>query len=148
MAVPGFVKQASQFCLPQSPLFPPSHLFDVEIYDTRHIKTPPTFLASASLTSNTPLDVETNIHSPTPKPCTIPPLTFVGNPLVSLASSCTSTVISRDGLLITEALLSTGRPSQYLRPSQMRICATVAFVTGSGTWATICSAVGGWAPAR
>lgn len=37
-------------------------------HDTRHMSTPPTFLANASLASRTPLDVLTNMHSPTPKP--------------------------------------------------------------------------------
>lgn len=113
------------------------------VYDTRHMSKPPTFLANASLDSNTPLDVARNIHSPKFKPGTTPPFNVAGNPLVNLANSETSTVIRREGLLIIVALLSTGLPSQYFKPTHSRRFATLAVVTGSGACEIICSGVGG-----
>lgn len=123
-------------------------LASLVVYDTRHMSTPPTFLANASLDSRTPLDVARNIHSPKFSPGTTPPFSVAGKPLVNLANSETSTVIRREGLLIIVALLSTGFPSQYFKPSHSRRFATLAVVTGSGACEIICSAVGGWGPAR
>lgn len=116
---------------------------DLHTYETRHTSRPPCFLASASLTSNIPFDVDTNMHSPRFNPGTTPPSTFVGNPLANLASSAILAVIRRFGVLIALAFPRTGLPSQYLRPSHRRIVATLAFVTRTGGSETICSSVGG-----
>src|SRR6478736_4835569 len=116
---------------------------DIHAYETRHTNRPPCFLASASLTSSIPFDVDTNMHSPRFNPGTTPPSTFVGNPLANLASSAMLAVIRRFGVLIALAFPRTGLPSQYLRPSHKRILATLAFVTGTGGSETICSSVGG-----
>lgn len=58
------------------------------------------------------------------------------------------TVMVRFGVLMAEALASTGLPSQYLRPSQRRIVATFWCVTTGGATETISSRVGGCGPAR
>lgn len=114
-------------------------------YDTLQRSIPPIFLSTHSLDSIMPLSVVRYKHSPgLVKPFTYPaclPLTICPRPSISIH-------ILLVGLLIIFISLRTGSLFQYFNPSHSLLVATLACVTGSGTYEERSSIGGGVKPPR
>lgn len=108
------------------------------IYSIRHKTTPPIFFSTHCLASNMPRSVAKKRHSPGDRnPSTVPLL----DPRMTLRKAGRSIMIRLVGLLTGVILPSTGSLCQYFRPSQSRLDATLACVTGSVSITPLAAAV-------
>lgn len=96
------------------------------VYHTRQSGIPPIFLSTHSLASMTPLSVLTAIISPI---CVMPLTSPARPPRTTIPNSFEFSHMRFVGFEIICALCSTGKPSQYFKPSHSRLEARFACVT-------------------